>query len=447
MKDKIKYIWLPFVLLVVFSNLSLFVLNLIYEHFLENVSVNSQGVVFLIIVIAIFGIFGWFNIRLSLLKFRYSRAKEFYLYFVTISIALSVMLLHKYLEDENEKLNRLNDVTEYVEKEEERYFQIDSYYVDKYNFESHYEYSTSGSEDTICNMHMYLAFPVIKNIQTSNESQNKYWIGKHYRISTSENSSKKVKDSLYKKLVYNVVNWIYYESYVDSVKFNYLKYYDSEQEAMPYYDAISKYDSTNQYNHFLFEPVYNDFDQRNNGKLKFYSIILIVSGFLFLLLLITPKIITEKLEMFKRGEFTMLTEINEILDLTFPKSKHLITICLSVFNLIVFLIMMGNGLGLEPFVIDSSDLLHWGANYKPYTIYEGEFLRIIFSLLIHKSLFTLIINIIGLVIIGIQLEPILKKKRFLFGYCFLGMMAGVITIVWNENAVLQGPSGAIFGLY
>ena len=56
-------------------------------------------------------------------------------------------------------------------------------------------------------------------------------------------------------------------------------------------------------------------------------------------------------------------------------------------------------------------------------------------------------NMYGLLFVGIFLEPLLGKIKFLLIYLVTGLLASIASIWWYEATVSVGASGAIFGLY
>jgi membrane associated rhomboid family serine protease len=53
----------------------------------------------------------------------------------------------------------------------------------------------------------------------------------------------------------------------------------------------------------------------------------------------------------------------------------------------------------------------------------------------------------GLLFVGLFLEPLLGRFRFLLVYLVTGIAASLASIWWHEATVSVGASGAIFGLY
>jgi len=56
-------------------------------------------------------------------------------------------------------------------------------------------------------------------------------------------------------------------------------------------------------------------------------------------------------------------------------------------------------------------------------------------------------NMYGLLFVGIFLEPILGKTKFLATYLLTGLLASIASIWWYDATISVGASGAIFGLY
>jgi rhomboid protease GluP len=59
----------------------------------------------------------------------------------------------------------------------------------------------------------------------------------------------------------------------------------------------------------------------------------------------------------------------------------------------------------------------------------------------------LIMNTFALLYIGMFLEPLIGKYRFLAAYILTGICAGLMSITMHPASVGVGASGAIFGMY
>ena len=95
---------------------------------------------------------------------------------------------------------------------------------------------------------------------------------------------------------------------------------------------------------------------------------------------------------------------------------------------------------------DSDILVQWGANYTPATM-GGEPWRLLTSVFLHIGIEHLLANMIAFVFIGIVLEPVLGKGKFLFSYLVTGIMGSIFSVWWHPITLSAGASGAIFGMY
>ena len=130
--------------------------------------------------------------------------------------------------------------------------------------------------------------------------------------------------------------------------------------------------------------------------------------------------------------------------LTFGFKDHEITFLLIIANLLVFIAMAIKGVDIvEP---SPKDILWWGGNDKLH-VAGGEWWRLISSAFVHVGIFPLLVNLFGLYFIGLLVESILGKLKFLIAYLCAGVIASLASIIWIAEGVTAGASGAIFGMY
>ncbi|HEY1022421.1 MAG TPA: rhomboid family intramembrane serine protease [Flavisolibacter sp.] len=136
-------------------------------------------------------------------------------------------------------------------------------------------------------------------------------------------------------------------------------------------------------------------------------------------------------------------EAEEVMKLS--SGSKMLTYSIIGINALLFAAMVLTGVHVfEPLI---SDLLKWGANYKPLTT-GGQWWRLITSTFIHIGIIHLVFNMYALYMAGVYLEPMLGKGRFLTVYLCTGLLASICSTWWHEtDAVSAGASGAIFGLY
>jgi rhomboid protease GluP len=59
----------------------------------------------------------------------------------------------------------------------------------------------------------------------------------------------------------------------------------------------------------------------------------------------------------------------------------------------------------------------------------------------------LVLNISGLVIAALFIEPLFSSRNYALVYLLSGIFASISSIIWYSDTVSIGASGAIFGLY
>lgn len=127
-----------------------------------------------------------------------------------------------------------------------------------------------------------------------------------------------------------------------------------------------------------------------------------------------------------------------------PTKGYFITPILIDINIIIFIVM--GILGVDIMEPNIDDLLSYGANYRPVTL-DSQWWRLLSACFLHIGVLHLVMNMYALSYIGILLEPILGKSRFLIAYLLTGIVASTTSIWWHSLTVSAGASGAIFGMY
>ena len=127
-----------------------------------------------------------------------------------------------------------------------------------------------------------------------------------------------------------------------------------------------------------------------------------------------------------------------------PTEGYFITPILINLNIGVFILMVI--MGVNFFLPDNNDLLKWGANFRPATL-NGEWWRLFTCCFLHIGIIHLLLNMYALLYIGVLLESILGKTRFLVAYLVTGISASLASLMWYDLTISAGASGAIFGMY
>ena len=149
-------------------------------------------------------------------------------------------------------------------------------------------------------------------------------------------------------------------------------------------------------------------------------------------------------DILKLPPLTTTEQIKDFFSIFKPSEGFFVTPILMDLNILVFILMAISGVNIM--MPDSESLLNWGANFRPMTL-EGEWWRLITNCFLHIGIFHLLMNMYALLYIGVLLEPILGKTRFISAYILTGIMASVVSLWWHDLTISAGASGAIFGMY
>lgn len=127
------------------------------------------------------------------------------------------------------------------------------------------------------------------------------------------------------------------------------------------------------------------------------------------------------------------------------KPEAICTTGLIIINVVVFLVLtvMGN-------TEDAVFMLNHGAMYGPAITEAHEYYRLFTCMFLHFGISHLMNNMVMLGALGWNLEIEIGKFKFLIVYLVSGlggnMLSFVGNIIFEENVISAGASGAVFGL-
>ncbi len=123
---------------------------------------------------------------------------------------------------------------------------------------------------------------------------------------------------------------------------------------------------------------------------------------------------------------------------------NLVTNVLIGLNVLIYLLVgLAGGDLLDP---THSPLFAAGVQYGPL-VAQGEVWRIFTAMFLHLNLLHLGVNMLSLYFIGVGVELIYGKWRYLAIYLGSGIIGGVITNFLEPGIAAAGASGAIFGVF
>ncbi|MDN7144363.1 rhomboid family intramembrane serine protease [Liquorilactobacillus mali] len=121
--------------------------------------------------------------------------------------------------------------------------------------------------------------------------------------------------------------------------------------------------------------------------------------------------------------------------------KPVVTYTLLGINVLVFILMTLAG-GSQSVGV----LVEFGAKVNTLIV-AGQWWRLITPMFLHIGFEHIVLNMITLYFVGIQLENILGRGRFLAVYLVSGIAGNLASFAFNPDALSAGASTALFGLF
>ena len=125
----------------------------------------------------------------------------------------------------------------------------------------------------------------------------------------------------------------------------------------------------------------------------------------------------------------------------FTNKSSLITYTIIIICVIVcgLMYILGNG------SMDEGTLITFGANLG-FLTKNGEYFRLLTCAFLHIGIVHLLFNMYALYVIGPQVESFFGKFKFTLIYLLSAISASTLSLIFNDNVISAGASGAIFGL-
>lgn len=442
MKDKLNYIFKPF-----FLTLIGIIIGYTLLHWLLFIELNLFSLKEIVtnfgIPIVLTGLVVWFFLRP---KFKILNLKEkqldFYSFIAWTALTIPLIITQEYLITASGKLTELNSINEINKSPQTKYYTLKTCYIDKQNAGVYSTFDVSGKHNESFNMHIYVAIPLFKNEKDTLNDEPLSWLGIEYYKTISNRLEQDEKEKRYQEFANESLRDFNNKNVAEFIYLNRIGNSDDRDG----YIAAIKQNPTYEPNETILVGVNEPFEARNGKKLQWIFGSSLIGLLVWLIMSLIPKINQKQLSRIKAGkpDKAAQKEIQEFLLFLKPKEGFYITPILMHINIGIFLLMAIIGLGFISF--KGQDLLNWGANYRPITI-NGQWWRLLTSTFLHGGLMHILSNMFGLLFVGIFLEPLLGRTKYLTVYLLTGILASVTSIWWYDATVSIGASGAIFGLY
>jgi len=442
--SKVKLIFVPY---LVFSLGLLSVLSLINWLLTMKFKLLDLKPIYMDFIIPSFIILGfiWFFLRPRFAVLKFDTNDENYK-FITLTLSsimllLSASLIQMYLEDKTGQLTALKNINQIKDYKETRYYTIEDLYLDRDSTQSEHQFEVKGRGRHDFVMHIYIALPLYANYEESINLDTNTWYGLHYSETIPNKLPREDKSKLYQKFM-DETDEEFNKSNLKN--FTYLTRLNNSDEKDVFVNLIESNTETVNQKLIILTPHQNSFSERVIITPLFFITPYLISLIVLLLALYFADVNRYEYEQLKTRKKTTQFGPPELLMLLIPRKDFIATPTLVIANISVFIIMAISDGTIMNF--NSAYLLHWGGNYI-HNFNEGQWWRLITSSFIHAGAIHLLYNVALLYLIAAVLEFTLKPIRLIVFYIILAIAASGISLWWNDQLIIVGSSGAIFGLF
>lgn len=445
--QKLKIIFSKFIFVLVgFTSLYSLVTYLIIHKY-ELLTINEDMYLFWIPFVFPFILLLLFMRKeISILNFEDRKGDDrfigaFYL-FTTLAVSIPNIILQHYFVTSTGTLTTIKSINAIAEKPRSRCYQIDEIFLDKSNAGAEAEYSVSGRANEDLYFTLYIATPLLNSNGDTLKGSHHVWFGTEYTKTISNRLEQNKKEEQWKRFQdESIANY----NYKDHQSFYYLSKVSYGKDYKAFHKAAVKTGNIDSKTKIIvLKPILKPYSGRNGLKLHF-ALGTLIGGMLivFLSIMWTPldKI---RYENFLKGQSFNEENWREYLAFFIPSKQFFFTPLIVDINVIIFIIMVFNGFGIIS--LRAEILLPLGANYRPLVM-EGQYWRLFTSIFLHGGIMHVLMNCYGLYFVGVFLEPVIGKWKFLLSYLITGIAGSIASIYWHEATVSIGASGAIFGIF
>ncbi|MCG7856409.1 rhomboid family intramembrane serine protease [Flavihumibacter sediminis] len=446
MKEKLRYVFLPWILI---SSSAIAVGLLLYWLLilLPGFDGLTEMLTHYWIPAAFGGLVAWLGLRrrLKLLRLETRHGKDyfaFYYFMTAATIAVPLIIGIHLLDTATGKLVTLDKNVEIYQYPRDRFFDLSGYVINKTDYGFYSVAERRGKYGGRLHYTLYLTLPVQDHLDEFSKEP-VLFLGVEY----NKEISNKLEDSQKKKIYRQFVNesMRHFEQELN-MRFEYLQRLPNSNRRTDFLESAKRsaiYKGTTE--PVVLLPVKEAFADRNGSKLSSSLWSVGISWLVWLIMVAIPRMNEHALKRYgkpmSRREKLLQWSDWEIL---LPRKGIVATPVLVWINVLVMLVMALGGVDLiQP---RAMDLLAWGG-LNSSKLADGQWWRLLTVMFVHGGLAHLFMNMVSLLIAGQFLEPAVGTKKFLLIYFICGVLAAMVSVAYAPLPVKVGASGAIFGLF
>lgn len=387
----------------------------------------------------------WLRQRFRVLTVKKGDTDKARFFFQIISWGVMTAMLfvsQAYLTTATGKLETISSIKEIDKVEKARYYKLTNFSVATYFGGTYTDFRTSGKYNQYLNFDIFFVTPIIADTSEHITDIPKHWYGVKYKEQISNKISNEEKDRKYKEFYDECIQKM------NNYNFHSLDHFERKPKSDDRINFLKAIEArTNQptdESFIVLEPIQETYESRNGNKLAWIFGSFGIGFGVLLFSLLFPGFSESERKRFLSGKKPRQDDIVDMLNYLVPKGTHFATSIILDLNILVFLLMVFSGINIiSP---NGKELLEWGANRRFETT-NGDWWRLLTSMFLHGGFMHLFLNISGLVIAAIFVEPLLGRKNYFILYILSGLCGSLASIWWYPNTISVGASGAIFGLY
>jgi rhomboid protease GluP len=408
----------------------------------------------------------WLNPRIKLLNIARAKARNplfGYSFVAWIAMVAPLVIAQSYIETATGKLTALDHISQIDSLPKTKYYALKHFYIDKRLVHIKTTFEVSGKYNENFDMYIYVPSPIFdkdNNADTTGPDLSLHgrpdrnaqmkpiaWLALKYQKTISNKLSTGEKQSEFKQFANesqqdfetkNLNDFTYLDriGYSSDLR-NYAKAVDTAKSAKP---------------PIILSPINEAFEARNGNKLPWIFGSLGIGAVVFMIMLLFLPLtkgaeIAEAIEAGQtagKAQSRKSSDLEDIKQFFLPRENYYITPILIDLNLAIFLLMAITSSSFISF--DVPVLLKWGGNVRPYVL-EGQYWRLLTNMFLHGGVMHVLFNMYALLFVGLFLEPVMGRTKYLVVYLVTGIAASIASIWWHPATVSVGASGAIFGMY
>ena len=386
----------------------------------------------------------WLRQRFRILTFKKEEDRRRFAYQMISWLVMTAMLLvsQAYLTTATGKLQTLSTISDIHKVEKSRYYKLTNFTVATYYGGAYTDFRTSGKYNQYLNFDIFFVTPILNDTTERISLIPKHWYGVKYHEQISNKISNEEKDEKYKTFYNECLQKLNDYDFHSLDHFERKPKSDDRIHFLKAIEARTKKPTDESY--IVLAPIQESYAKRNGNKFAWIFGSFAIGFSVLLLALIFPGYSETERQRFLQGKKPKQDDLVDMMNFLVPKGEHFITSIIIDLNILVLLLMVFSGIDiLSP---NGKELLEWGANRRTETT-GGEWWRLLTSMFLHGGVIHLLLNIYGLVLAALFVEPLLGRKNYSIIYILSGLCGSIASIWWYPNIVSAGASGAIFGLY